>query len=119
MKTTMVLFLILTSVTSLTAQTINTGNIRATLKNENQLALENATLQLIKSKDSSLVKVAITDNTGVAEFEHIAFGSYLIKATMVNHTAQYSAPFTVSSDGSTIRVPVLLIQKSSELKEVL
>ena len=119
MKTILLLFFILTSISALTAQTIITGNITATVKDENQKPLENATVQLIKSKDSSLVKVAITDNRGVAEFEHIAFGSYLITATMVNHANQYSALFTVSSNEITVRVSLLLIQKSSEMREVL
>ena len=38
------------------------------------VALENATVELIKAKDSSLVKVAITDKNGIAEFEKISFG---------------------------------------------
>ena len=96
MKPIWLFFSFLTSVTTLTAQTINTGKITATVKNENQHAMENATVQLLKSKDSSLVKVAITDNKGVAEFEHIIFGYYLLKATMVNHAPLYSAPVTLS-----------------------
>src|SRR6185503_14875523 len=112
MKPIMVAFLILALVTTLTAQTINTGNITVTVKNENQHLLENATVQLINGKDSSLVKVALTDNNGVAEFEHIVFGSYLIKATMVHYAPLYSALFNVSANESTIQVPLLLIQKS-------
>jgi iron complex outermembrane receptor protein len=118
MKKILALFFVLIPVTSLTAQTINTGNITATVQNENQQALENATVTLIRSKDSSPVKVAITDNKGMAEFEHVVAGSYLLKATMVNYATQYSALFNVSSNESTVQIPLLLIQKSSEMKEV-
>src|SRR5437868_5654998 len=117
MKRILVLLVVI-SFTRLCAQTTNTGNITVTVRNENKDALENTTVQLIKGADSSLVKVAITDGQGIAEFEHIAFGSYLIKATMVNYTAAYSALFNVSSGGQ-LRIPVSLTKKSSEMKEVI
>ena len=103
MKTLLLLLFVFIQDTLLTAQTIHTGNITAAIKNENQQALENVTVQLMNSKDTSLVKVALTDNKGIAEFEHILFGTYLIKATMVNHTGQYSAPFTLSAGQSSAR----------------
>ena len=117
MRAVLLGFFVFTSVTAITAQTINTGNISVTVKSENQHPLENVTVQLIKSKDSSLVKAAITDSKGEAEFEHIVFGSYLAKATMVNHATRYSAVFNVSP-GEPTRISVSLAQKSSEMKEV-
>lgn len=113
------LFFFFLTATTLRAQTIHTGKISATVKNENQNVLPNATVHLLKSKDSSLVKVAITDNNGVAEFEHLAFGNYLLKATMVNHVPQFSAPVTLSAIQSNTPVAILLAQRSSEMKEVL
>ena len=101
-----------------TAQTINTGKITATVKNEGGQVLENATVEVIKGNDSLLVKAAISDNNGIAEFEQIALGSYRIKATMVNYTTQYSPVFSISSNKSAIQVPVLLRRQSSEMKEV-
>ena len=117
MRAVLLSFFVFTSVTPITAQTINTGNITVTVKSENQHPLENVTVQLVKSKDSSLVKTAVTDIKGEAEFEHIVFGSYLAKATMVNHAIRYSAVFNVSSDEPT-RISVSLVEKSSEMKEV-
>ena len=117
MRAVLLGFFVFTSVTAITAQTINTGNISVTVKSENQHPLENVTVQLIKSKDSSLVKAAITDSKGEAEFEHIVFGSYLAKATMVNHATRYSAVFNVSP-GEPTRISVSLVQKSFEMKEV-
>ena len=118
MKPIWLLFFFLTA-TTLRAQTIHTGKISATVKNENQNALPNATVQLLKSRDSSLVKVAITDENGAAEFEHLAFGTYLLKATMVNHVPQFSAPVALSALQSNSPVAILLAQRSSEMKEVL
>ena len=58
-----------------TAQSTGRGKIKITITNEKATAMENATVELIKAEDSSLVKVAITDKDGVAEFEKISFGS--------------------------------------------
>ena len=117
MKTLVTLF-ILTALSALVkAQTSNTGSITVVIKNNTQLGMENVTVALIKGKDSALIKVGITDDKGIAEFEHIPFGSYLIKATMVNYVTGYSALINVSSSEKN-GVTLVLNQKSSEMKEV-
>ena len=118
MKTALLLFFVLICCGSIIGQTSNTGRIIVSVKNQNQKVLENATVELIKSKDSSLVKAGITDSKGVAELEHISFSSYLIKATMVNHVTQYSTLINLSPNEPAIQIPLSLIQKSSEMKEV-
>ena len=86
------LLIILSFVLSATAkaQSINPGTIKVTLFNEKDLPFENVTVALLKAKDSSLVKVALTDNKGVAEFEKIVPGSYLLKASAMNYALQYT-----------------------------
>jgi hypothetical protein len=71
------------------AQSPGKGKIKIAVTNEKAIALENATVELINAKDSSLVKIAVTDKTGLAEFEKFPFGSYLLKTTMVNYGTQY------------------------------
>ncbi len=96
-----------------TAQSTGRGKITITISNEKAIALENATVELIKAKDSSLVKVAITDKAGGAEFEKISFGSYLLKATMVNYGSQYSSVAELSESNAEINVPSLSLQLQS------
>lgn len=84
------------------------GNVAVHIVNEQQLALENVTVELLRSKDSSLVKVAISDKTGLADFENINFGTYLVKTTIVNYTAHYSPVFTLSE--AKLQLPSLLLQ---------
>lgn len=96
-----------------TAQSTGRGKIKIIITNEKSIALENATVELIKAKDSSLVKVAITDKTGAAEFEKISFGSYLLKATMVNYGPQYSSVAELSESNEDINVPSLTLQPQS------
>ena len=99
------------------AQTGNTGSITVVIKNDSQPRVENVNVELIKSKDSAIVKLGITDDKGIAEFEHIPFGSYFIKATMVNYVTGYSTLINVSSSEKN-EVTLSLNQKSTELKEV-
>ncbi|WP_276502427.1 outer membrane beta-barrel protein [Terrimonas pollutisoli] len=86
------LLIILSFVLSVTAkaQSTNSGTIKVSIFNEKESPFENVTVALLKAKDSSLVKVALTDNKGVAEFEKIVPGSYLVKASMVNYGLQYA-----------------------------
>src|SRR5436190_13752457 len=92
------------------AQSPGRGEIKITVTNEKAIALENATVELIKAKDSSLVKIAITDKTGLAEFEKIPFGSYLLKATMVNYGTQYSAMAELTDSQPDLNLPTLSLQ---------
>jgi iron complex outermembrane recepter protein len=92
------------------------SKISITILNEQKQGLENATVELRKSKDSSLVKAAITDRSGVAEFENIKAGAYLLRTSMVNYVPQYSAVFTVGSD---MQIPAMVLQAASgEMKGV-
>ena len=47
---------------------------------------------------------------GFAEFEKIAFGSYLLKASMINYAVQYSSPLELSASVSDVTVPTLSLQ---------
>jgi outer membrane receptor protein involved in Fe transport len=103
-----------------TAQSqVNKGNISVTIKNEQQSSIENATVELIKSKDSSLVKVSLSDNKGLASFENISFGSYKIEASSTNYETNYSESFDLSTSQVSMELPpIILSANSSKLKEV-
>jgi|GEM_PF-3853231 len=57
------------------------GKVSVAILNEQTAALENATVELLRSKDSGLVKSALTDKNGIAEMENVKTGSYFLKAT--------------------------------------
>jgi iron complex outermembrane receptor protein len=89
------------------AQENSRGKITASVRS-NQQPAENATVELHNAKDSSLVKLAITDKAGNAEFENIRFGNYIIKVTMVNFATQYSASFALSA--GQVQAPSITLQ---------
>src|SRR6266496_6256544 len=95
------------------AQT-NRGKISVTILNDQQSPVENATIELLKAKDSSLVKIAITDKNGVAEFENINFGNYILKASNAGKLAQLSSSFNLSSEQSSLTVPEIILQPDAK-----
>ncbi|MEO5781997.1 MAG: outer membrane beta-barrel protein, partial [Ginsengibacter sp.] len=119
MKTKIFLLSFLTITTFITCAQTTTGKITVTIQNENQAAIENATVQILKSKDSSLVKVGISNSKGIADFDHVSFGSYLVKVSEVNHAMQYSTTFILSAELLSVQLPAMsLLAKSGQLKEV-
>jgi len=97
----------------LNAQT-SRGNISVTIVNEQQMPLENATVELRKAKDSSLAKIAISDKNGIAEFENILFGKYLLKVSMSGRAVQYSSSFELSADQPQLSVSKISLQPDTK-----
>lgn len=93
-----------------------TGNIK---DGGNQKIIDAATISLLKAKDSSLVKAAVTDKDGNFIFENVKDGSYLVLATSVGHAKTYSAAFTVSPSKQQVSVATLqLVPSEKGMKEV-
>ena len=86
------------------------GAIRVLVTNDQQAVLENASAELLKIKDSSIVKIALTDKSGIAEFENIRVGEYLVRVTAVGFMAQYSAAFNFSGAQNGFTVPKITMQ---------
>lgn len=97
----------------------NRGRVQVVIINEQQSPLANVTVELLRSKDSSLVKLAMSDKNGQAEFENIAFGNYIIKSGMVNHASGFSSPITISAEQSLVKAGTISLKEvSKELQEV-
>ena len=100
-------------------QETNRGRIAVTVLNEKNESLENVTVELLKANDSSLVKVALTDKAGIAEFEKINFGSYLFKTSFTNYAIDYSKPFTSSAGLPDLKLPAIMLHpKPTQMGEV-
>ncbi len=102
------------------AQTIETGKISGAVKEaENQLGIDGATVSLLLSKDSSLIKTAITDKQGNFVFEYIQEGNYLISASAVGHSNIYSKSFIVPEKNTSLTIEALqLLLVDRSLKDV-
>ncbi len=114
-------FSLLAAITiSMSSTAQNGGKVSGSIKDGgNQKIIDAATVSLLKAKDSSLVKAAITDPSGNFVFENVKDGKYLVRVTSVGHTKSYSAPVTISEGNLSANVGVLqLVPADKALKEV-
>lgn len=83
-----------------------------------QKIIDAATISLLRSRDSSLVKIGLTDKNGDFNFENIPAGKYTIMATSIGHRKVFSksVEFNAISDAS---VGVLQLEPETKaLKEI-
>jgi len=99
------------------AQT-NAGRIYGTVTN-NTNPLEGATVLVLKAKDSSLLKMAITGKDGNFEVEKMSEGKYLVVVTSVSFQKYYSQVFELTTQNPIMQVPAItLIVAGKELSGV-
>lgn len=109
---TKIYLLILTAFMITTASAQLTGKISGSIKSADKKAIEAATVSLLKAKDSSLVKLAVTDKKGVFEFEHVSNGNYLLLADAIGYGKTYSA--IVVSDGNKLVTTDFVMNATSQ-----
>src|SRR6476620_3940880 len=82
-------------------------------------SLEAATVNLLRAKDSSIVKLAAADKSGQYAFEVSADGKYLIVASAVGYTKLYSPSFELTVANPSVSLKTLqLDNKSASLGNV-
>lgn len=111
-------FLLLCSVKTIQAQTIETAKIAGRVTQTGEKPVEFATITLLKAKDSSLVKGAIADINGRYEFEQVKQGKYLIAAAYVGMTKAFSKPFEIKGSAPVTIETLSLGTDAKNLKEV-
>jgi hypothetical protein len=115
-KTTLLIaFLLITSVGF--AQT--NGKISGTIiDGGDQKIIDAATISLLKAKDSSLVKLSLTDKQGRFSFENLKNGNFLVMASSIGHRKVYSSPLTIT-DGSNVSAGTLqLLTQTTTLQTI-
>jgi iron complex outermembrane recepter protein len=115
MRTIPNLFIIILLTVSLVSRSQNrtaaklSGKVSAT----NQPALSAATITLLKAKDSSVVKVSVSDAEGRYSFDNPRQGRYLLLVSAVGYEKQYSVPFTISADSSMPELTTIVLNPRS------
>ncbi|MFL5786506.1 MAG: TonB-dependent receptor domain-containing protein [Flavisolibacter sp.] len=81
--------------------------------------LESATVELLNSKDSSLVKTGITDKSGQVGFSRIIYGIYIIRSSSIGYENQYSQPFNLNENLSMVHLPVInMVRQNRNLEGI-
>lgn len=116
------LLLLLTTLTFSVAKAQQGGpstDITGAVVNDQDGPADYATVSLIRAKDSSVVKGALTNEHGHYKMERVKAGHYIVKATMVGYDKAYSQPFNIDQTSQNITVPAIKIKKTSRsLKDV-
>jgi iron complex outermembrane recepter protein len=116
MKTYILSALFVLFLSSATAQ--NGGKISGSiLKNESPAA--DATVSLLRAKDSVAVKFSVVSKEGLYIFENIADGKYLVSATTAGHQKAWSKMIEVTAQQQVVQIPTIsLIPVSKNLADV-
>lgn len=101
------------------SQTQRVGKITLTVQTAQPTPLENATVQLLRAKDSGLVKAAISDKAGLVLFEQLLPGEYRISISAVGFTTLITAPINITTQQPEQLIgPFQLSAAASSISEV-
>jgi outer membrane receptor protein involved in Fe transport len=107
------LLLIFSAISSIPALAqVNTGRIVGTVTADNQKTIESATITLLNDKDSSVVKMGVSDQSGTFVFEDLADGKYLVLVSVVGYEAHYS-PVDISNDSRNIILKTIQLRPNA------
>lgn len=90
-----------------------TAKITGSIVNQQNKPVEFATVSLLRTKDSSVVKGALGTEAGTYSLDRVTPGNYIIKTTMVGYNKGISKPFAVTAATTDVKVPVIIMQASS------
>ena len=109
MKKTLLIFTIVFFAIKGMAQTTETAVSGTTVDTKNA-PVESATISLMKSKDSSVVKIAVSNNAGRFSFTGIPFGNYFIAVSAVNFNTISSGVFLISENNIAALLDAFVLQ---------
>lgn len=111
---TLIAFLVLTTLSSFVYGQNKIGKVTGIAKSVDGKVLDGATIGLLRSKDNSLARTAISNKAGEFEIEKIADGKYIISVTVVGYARYAGKPFDISETNSTVDLKVLELQTANK-----
>lgn len=103
--------------TSTFAQTTSSA-IQGKVFTDNTGPADGATVVLLSSRDSSVVKSTVSNKSGVFYFDHLNAGKYIIFISKLNYNKSYSGPYEVAPGKSRDIGFAMLKPAVNMLKEV-
>lgn len=108
-RSLLVLALVCSSIFSFAQQDSSNSTIKITVLNETGAGVDNATAELLRSTDSVLIRSAIADKNGLAFFEKIPAGTYLLRVSALNYATAFTAPFSATATQANLVIPTLTL----------
>jgi iron complex outermembrane recepter protein len=95
----------------------NAQQVTGSVKDQQGKGVDKATVSLLNAKDSSVVKLSVTNAEGKYSISTDKTGTFLVSASHVGYATMYSQRFELSGSGSA--VPEIMISKNTgDLKAV-
>src|SRR6476619_5242024 len=88
------------------AQT-KTGHVSGSVIDGSRKTIESATIALVRSKDSSVVKFSVADKDGKFAFDNISDGQYLVSVSAVGHQKGFSETFKISDANANVQLKTI------------
>jgi hypothetical protein len=103
---------------SMLSMALSAQTIKGYIKDSDDKPLANATVSLLRIKDSSVAKLAVSDKEGKFSMSGIREGKYLLMASYVGHSNGFSAPFDITGAAEINAPAIALTKKGSDLNGV-
>ena len=101
----------------LNAKAQQNATITGTVKAQDNKPVDAATVSLLKAKDSSIIKIAVTDKFGLFAFEKIKTDNYLLQVDAIGFD-KFLKPVKVNDEQTTNAVDIQLTTASKTLNNV-
>jgi len=96
----------------------NSQQVSGIVKDPQGKGLEKSSVSLLKAKDSSIVKLGVTESDGSFLIIVGKTGSFLVSTTHVGYARSYSKVFELSGSGEFKLEDIILSKSTGELKNV-
>lgn len=97
----------------------NTAQVMGKITGDNKKPLASATVSLLKAKDSSLVKIAVSNSNGDFKILSVKPGSYFLSATSVGFAKNATSKFEITEGQEYTAPPLMLLHSSTSLSAVI
>jgi iron complex outermembrane receptor protein len=81
-----------------------TGKASGAITDNNAKALPSASVSLLRAKDSSLIKIAVSNKEGKYEFESLSNGDYLVSVTSIGFQRKFGEKFSISESNQNVQL---------------
>jgi outer membrane receptor protein involved in Fe transport len=96
----------------------NSGKVNGTITSGTK-PLEAATVNLLRAKDSSIVKIAISNKDGNFEIEKVVNAKYLVAVKSIGYKKYYSDVFEITTAKNVVTLPsIVLTVTDKQLSDV-
>jgi len=90
------------------------GRISGVITDESQKPVQSASVSLLRAKDSSLVKIAVTNKEGKYEFENIIEGKFLLLVSSVGFQKKFGQSLEITTENSTFNAETIKLSADAK-----